>query len=99
MRESRRVNYAWYQVRSGTYAFTSGVVVAWMSPPRLLMMWGQFATTFRSSLSAIMLVPGRAVVFGGLGGPIAFWAGERWGADEGRNGSWAMCIVKFIDQT
>lgn len=70
----------WYQVRSGTYAFTSGVVVAWMSPPWLLMMWGQFATTFRSSLSAIMLVPGRAVVFGAVGGPIAFWAGERLGA-------------------
>lgn len=70
----------WYQVRSGTYAFTSGVVVAWMSPPWLLMMWAQFATTFRSSLRAIMLVPERAVVFGALGGPIAFWAGERLGA-------------------
>lgn len=70
----------WYQVRSGTYAFTSGVVVAWISPPWLLMMWAQFATTFRSSLSAIMLVPQRAALFGAVGGPIAFWAGERLGA-------------------
>lgn len=79
----------WYQVRSGTYAFTSGVVVSWMSPPWLLMMWAQFATTFRSSLSAIMLVPRRAMVFGALGGPIAFWAGERLGAVTLAEPGWA----------
>jgi len=69
-----------YQVWSGTYRFTSGVVVAWMSPPWLLMMWAQFATTFRSSLRGIMLVPSRAALFGLVGGPIAFLAGERLGA-------------------
>lgn len=69
------------QVRSGTYArFTSGVVVAWMSPPWLLLMWAQFATTFRSSLRTVMLVPARAALFGLVGGPIAFVAGERLGA-------------------
>lgn len=68
------------QVWSGTYRFTSGVVVAWMSPPWLLMMWAQFATTFRSSLRGIMTVPARAALFGLLGGPIAFLAGERLGA-------------------
>lgn len=68
------------QVRAGTYTFRSGVVAAWMSPPWLLLMWAQFATTFRSSLRAIMTVPGRAAVFGALGGPIAFIAGERLGA-------------------
>lgn len=70
-----------YQVRSGTYArFTSGAIVAWMSPPWLLLMWAQFATTFRSSLHAVMLVPRRAALFGLVGGPIAFLAGERLGA-------------------
>jgi len=70
-----------YQVRSGTYTrFTSGAVVAWMSPPWLLLMWAQFATTFRSSLHAVMLVPRRAALFGLVGGPIAFLAGERLGA-------------------
>jgi hypothetical protein len=69
-----------FQVWSGTYRFHSGVVVAWMSPPWLLMMWAQFATTFRSSLRSIMTVPVRAAVFGLLGGPIAFVAGERLGA-------------------
>ncbi len=70
----------WVQVKSGTYTFRSGVVVAWMSPPWLLLMWAQFATTFRSSARAIMTVPARAAVFGALGGPIAFIAGERLGA-------------------
>lgn len=69
-----------FQVWSGTYRFRSGVVVPWMSPPWLLMMWAQFATTFRSSLQSIMTVPVRAAVFGLVGGPIAFLAGERLGA-------------------
>ncbi len=69
-----------FQVWSGTYRFTSGVVVTWMSPPWLLMMWAQFATTFRSSLRGIMSVPARAALFGLLGGPIALLAGERLGA-------------------
>lgn len=72
-----------FQVRSGTYArFTSGTVWAWMSPPWLLVMWAQFATVCRGSLKGVMLVPWRAVLFGAVGGPIAFWAGERLGAVE-----------------
>lgn len=70
-----------FQVWSGTYArFTSGVVWTWMSPPWLLVMWAQFATVCRGSLKRVMLVPWRAVLFGAVGGPIAFWAGERLGA-------------------
>lgn len=69
-----------FQVWSGTYRFTSGVVVAWMSPPWLLAMWGQFATTFRFSMRHLMTHPARAALFGILGGPIAFLAGERLGA-------------------
>lgn len=70
-----------FQVWSGTYArFTSGVVLAWLSPPWLLVMWAQFATVCRGSLKGVMLVPWRAVLFGAVGGPIAFWAGERLGA-------------------
>jgi hypothetical protein len=70
-----------FHVWSGTYArFASGVVAAWISPPWLLMMWAQFATTFRYSLRNIMAHPGRAAAFGVIGGPIAFLAGERLGA-------------------
>jgi hypothetical protein len=68
------------QVWSGTYRFTSGTLVAWMSPPWMLALWGQFATTFRYSLRGIMTNPARAALFGFIGGPIAFVAGEGLGA-------------------
>jgi hypothetical protein len=69
------------QAWSGTYAqFTSGSVTAWMSPPWLLAMWAQFATTFRFSMHGVMTHPWRATAFGVIGGPIAFLAGERLGA-------------------
>lgn len=69
------------QVWNGTYAqFTSGSVMAWMAPPWLLAMWAQFATTFRFSMRGVMAHPWRAMVFGLVGGPIAFLAGERLGA-------------------
>lgn len=54
--------------------------MAWMSPPWLLAMWAQFATTFQFSLRGVMSHPWRAATFGVLGGPIAFLAGERLGA-------------------
>jgi hypothetical protein len=69
-----------FQVWSGTYHFTSGALISWISPPWLLAMWAQFATTFRFSMRGLMAHPARAAVFGVLGGPIAFLAGERLGA-------------------
>lgn len=82
-----------YQAQRGTYAaFTSGSVVAWMSPPWLLLMWAQFATTFRWSLRGIMLRPVRAALFGAAGGPIAFWAGERLGAVTLATPLWAAYL-------
>lgn len=70
-----------FQAWSGTYAqFTSGRVMAWMSPPWLLAMWAQFATTFRFSMRGVMSHSWRATAFGALGGPVAFLAGERLGA-------------------
>ena len=70
----------WGQLRGGTYAWIAGTVRPGMAPPWLLLMWAQFATTFRWSLRGIMTVPSRAALFGALGGPIAFIAGERLGA-------------------
>lgn len=67
-------------IAAGTYQFTSGIVVAALPPPWLLVMWAQMATTFQFSLRPIMERPRRAAMFGALGGPIAFLAGERLGA-------------------
>ncbi len=68
------------QIAAGTYQFTSGTVYAALPPPWLLTMWAQMATTFDFSLRPIVRRPVASIVFGALGGPLAFLAGERLGA-------------------
>jgi len=68
------------QIARGTYRFTSGTLVDALPPPWLLGMWAQFATTFRFSLRRVITRPVLAALFGAVGGPIAFLAGERLGA-------------------
>ena len=69
-----------FQIGAGTYRFESGMVFEGFAPPWLLAMWAQFATTFRYGLRGIIVRPPRALLFGALGGPSAFLAGERLGA-------------------
>jgi hypothetical protein len=64
----------------GLLRFSSGYVIGCIAPPWIAVMWVQFATLFRFSLS---FLSGRyllSVVLGALGGPFAFWIGERLGA-------------------
>jgi hypothetical protein len=68
------------EIATATYRVTSGSLVAALSPPWLLMMWAQFATTFRWSLRRVIERPLLATLFGAAGGPLAFLAGERLGA-------------------
>lgn len=68
------------QIAAGTYRFTSGTLSAALPPLWLLALWAQLATAFRFCLRAVVERPWRAVFFGGVGGPIAFLAGERLGA-------------------
>lgn len=68
------------QIAAGTYRFTSGTLAAALPPPWLLVLWAQLATAFRFSLRAVIVRPWTAVLLGGVGGPVAFMAGERLGA-------------------
>ena len=93
------------QIAAGTYRFTSGTVHDALPPPWLLVMWAQFATTFRFSLRSVVMRPRLAVLFGAVGGPIAFLAGERLGAVTLRpplapsllrlSISWAIALLVF----
>ena len=93
------------QIAAGTYRFTSGTVTDALPPPWLLAMWAQFATTFRFSLHRVVTRLPLAVLFGAAGGPIAFLAGERFGAvtllPPVAHGllrlavSWAIALVVF----
>jgi len=69
-----------WQIASGTYRVLAEASPGGWPPLWLLALWAQFATTFRFSLRRIMTDPRAALVFGALGGPIAFLAGERLGA-------------------
>ena len=71
-----------WQIASGTYRVLAGASPGVLPPLWLLALWAQFATTFRFSLRRIMTAPRPALLFGALGGPIAFLAGERLGAVE-----------------
>lgn len=69
-----------FQIAAGTYHFTAGTVNdAWL-PPWLLALWAQCATTFRLSSRHVIARPLHAALFGSVGGPITFVAGERLGA-------------------
>jgi hypothetical protein len=93
------------QIAAGTYRFTSGTMIDALPPAWLLAMWAQFATTFRFSLRGVLTRPVSAALFGAVGGPIAFLAGERLGAvtllppvTQGLvrlSLSWAVALVVF----
>lgn len=65
---------------AGVVRFSSGYIVPWLAPPWIVLMWMQFASTFRYSLGWLVVRPWLAAVLGALGGPAAYWAGSRLGA-------------------
>jgi len=69
-----------WQIGSGTYRVLAEAPAIGLPPLWLLALWAQFATTFRFSLARVMTQPPAAMLFGAVGGPIAFLAGERLGA-------------------
>jgi len=68
------------QVGAGLLHFPTGSVVPWLCPPWIVVMWMQFATTFRFSFRWVLASPGVAALAGAAGGPLAYVAGERLGA-------------------
>ncbi len=69
-----------WQLQTGTYRLLSGAPPAGLPPLWLLALWAQFATTFRYSGRSVLARPVPALLFGAVGGPLAFLAGERLGA-------------------
>jgi hypothetical protein len=77
----------------GLLRFESGYVVGCIAPPWILVMWMQFATLFRFGLA---FLSGRyllGAVLGALGGPFAFWVGERLGAVDFGAPAWRSLLV------
>jgi hypothetical protein len=80
----------------GLMRFESGYVIGCFAPPWILLMWMQFATLFRFGLA---FLAGRyllGALLGALGGPFAFWVGERMGAVELGNPAWRSLAVLAV---
>jgi hypothetical protein len=68
------------QLSLGVFRFPSGMIVPWLAPPWEVVLWMQFATLLPFCLRWLS---GRYLlgsVLGFVGGPLAFFAGERLGA-------------------
>ena len=64
----------------GWVSYQSGVLIPGMAPVWIAALWALFATTLNSSLAWLQGRPALAALFGALGGPLSYWAGERMGA-------------------
>ena len=58
-------------------------------------MWALFGTTLNVSLRWMRGRPVIAVLFGALGGPLSFWAGQRLGAVQ-ITGPWTGVAVLAV---
>jgi hypothetical protein len=65
---------------AGVYRFPQGAVIDGLPPPFMTLLWIQFATTFRYSMRWLSGRYTLSFLFGLLGAPLAFYAGESLGA-------------------
>lgn len=67
-------------VWQGYLRFSEGMILGQLAPYWIVAMWVLFATTLNLSLRWLKDRLMLAVVFGALGGPLAYFAGARLGA-------------------
>ncbi|MGB5834052.1 MAG: DUF2878 domain-containing protein [Thiohalocapsa sp.] len=66
----------------GWLIYPSGEFAHWIAPSWIIAMWVSLGTTLNVSLRWLRGRPSVAVLFGAIGGPLAFYAGERLGGVE-----------------
>ena len=69
-------------VLAGLFTFSNGVIVSGIVPFWLIAMWALFATTLNVSMKWMKNRYLLAAAFGAIGGPVAYYAGNRLGAVE-----------------
>jgi hypothetical protein len=69
-------------VLAGVFGFTDPARLGWPSTIWMVCLWMSFAATLRASLGWLRGRYALAAVFGAVGGPLAYWAGARFGAIE-----------------
>ncbi len=66
-------------VRLGLLVFPSGMILPWLAPVWIIALWAGLATTLHVSLRWLIGRPWLAMLFGAVGGPLAYYAGMRLG--------------------
>ena len=69
-------------LQSGFVHFAVGTVVDGAAPYWMVALWAIFATTLNVSLRWLRAYPVLGALLGGIGGPLAYYAGARLGALE-----------------
>ena len=67
-------------VSAGVLQFQNGQIYSFLAPVWMLALWLLFGTTLNVSLRWLKGRPGLAALFGAVGGPLAYFAGEKLGA-------------------
>jgi hypothetical protein len=78
------IGLAWDSVLvwQGVLVYSTGMWLPFLAPYWIIMMWALFATTLNVSLRWLKGKFLYAVTFGAIGGPLAYYAGQRLGAVE-----------------
>ena len=66
-------------VSAGWVAYPSGQIVGGFAPYWIVAMWMLFATTLNISLGWLKNSPAMAATFGLVGGPLAYYTGQKLG--------------------
>lgn len=78
------IGFAWDSlvVSLGLMSYPSGSVAPGLAPHWIVAMWALFATTLNVSMTWMKGRPMLAILMGGVGGPLAYFAGYRLGGVE-----------------
>ncbi len=69
-------------IQTGVVTYQGAAPVAGYAPYWIIAMWGAFALTLRHSMRWVLQQPVVTLLFGVIGGPLAYIAGSRLGAAE-----------------
>ena len=83
-------------VRTGWLVYSNGILLAGIAPYWIVAMWMSFATTLNVSLRWLRGRVFAAMLFGAVGGPLAYFAGSGLGALEIADSSAAVAALAVI---
>ncbi|GAB3000473.1 DUF2878 domain-containing protein [Psychrosphaera aestuarii] len=80
----------------GVFSFNHGIVIDFLIPPWLVLIWAAFGMTLNHSLAYFQQKPLLAFVGGSISGPLSYLAGARLGAIETPYDFWWTFLIFSI---